>query len=99
MLKLTGTLEVFKNKNGYITGIIKTFDKDDKSYLGNVCLDVTLPEVVEVKEGKTLTLKVAEGYLNTRHIVAKGKSFDKLVINVVKCTVVKVYPEDKEATK
>lgn len=99
MLKLTGTLEVFKNRNGYITGIIKSFDKDDKSYLGNVCLDVSIPESVEVKEGQTLTLKVTEGYLNIRHVVAKGNSFDKLFINVVKCKVVKVYPEEKKVAK
>ena len=46
-MKVTGTIEVFKNKNGYVTGILKSFDEDNKKVLGKAYIDVKLPEKVE----------------------------------------------------
>lgn len=94
MLKLTGTLEVFQNKKGYVTGVIKHWDEDEKQFTGKAYLDVQLPEGVEVLEGQTLTLDVKTAYLNAVHV--KGENaFTKLQINVVDCEVKSVFPEKK----
>lgn len=94
MLKLTGTLEVFKNKNGYITGVIKAWDNSKKAVLGKSYLSVTLPDSVTVEEGQTLTLEVKEGYLNAV-FVGTESPFTKLEINVVDCDIKSVFPEKK----
>ena len=95
MLKLTGTLEVFKNRNGYHTGVIKAWDNENKNVLGKAYMDVTLPKDVEVEEGQTLTLNVTEAYLNAIHVTSEN-AFTKLRINVVKCEVTSVFPEPKK---
>ena len=97
-MKLTGTIEVFKNKNGYLTGVLKSFDEDNKKVLGKAYIDVKLPEEVEVKDGQTLSLDVKEGYLNAVYVDVKD-AFTKLKINVVKCDVKAVFPEEKKAKK
>lgn len=93
MLKLTGVLEVFKNKNGYITGVIKAWD-DNKALLGKTYLSVSLPKDVTVEEGQTLTLDIKEAYLNAVYI-GTDAPFTKLEINVVKCDIKSVFPEAK----
>ena len=97
-MKVAGTIEVFKNKNGYITGVLKSFDEDNKKVLGKAYIDVRLPEEVEVKDGQTLTLDVKEGYLNAVYVDVKD-AFTKLKINVVKCEVKAVFPEEKKIKK
>ena len=92
MLKLTGILEVFKNKKGYITGVIKAWDSN--KVLGKSYLSVILPESVTVEEGQTLTLEVKEGYLNAV-FVGTDTPFTKLEINVVDCDIKSVFPEKK----
>lgn len=93
MLKLTGTLEVFQNKRGYVTGVFKAWD-DNKCVLGKAYMDVNLPEEISIEEGQTLTLEVKEAYLNA--IFVEGENaFTKLKINVVKCEVKSVFPEKK----
>ena len=98
MLKLTGTLEVFKNRNGYPTGVIKAWDNENKHVLGKAFMDVVLPKDVEIEEGQTLTLNVTEGYLNAVHVDGEN-AFTKLKINVVKCEVKSVFPEQKKVKK
>ena len=94
MLKLTGTLEVFQNKKGYVTGVIKHWDEEQKLFTGRAYIDVTLPENVQVEEGQTLTLDVKTAYLNAVHIEGEN-AFTKLKINVVDCEVKSVFPEKK----
>ena len=95
MLKLSGTLEVFQNQRGYVTGVFKAWNEDKKEVTGKAFMDVTLPESVKVKEGQTLTLDVKSAYLNAVHVEAKDP-FTKLKINVVDCEVIKVFPEEKK---
>lgn len=94
MLKITGTLEVFLNQRGYVTGVMKAWS-DSKQLLGKAYMDVTLPEKIKVEEGQTLTLDVKEGYLNAVHIGEGEKTFTKLKINVVDCDIKSVFPEKK----
>ena len=96
-MQLTGKLEVFKNKNGYHTGVIKCWD-DNNKVTGKAFVDVKLPESVEVKDGQSLTLDVKEGYLNAVYVEAK-EPFTKLRINVVECEVISVFPEEKKSKK
>ena len=99
MMKLTGRLEVFKNKNGYVTGVIKAWDDDSKKVLGKAFMDVNLPKDVEIKDGQSLTLDVEEAYLNA-YFVDTENPFTKLKINVVKCKVIDVFPKEaKKASK
>lgn len=98
MLKLTGTLEVFQNNRGYVTGVFKAWNDKTKQVTGKAYMDVTLPESVKIKEGQTLTLNVKEAYLNAVHVDGE-KAFTKLKINVVECEVTSVYPEEKKAKK
>lgn len=93
MLKITGTLEVFKNNRGYTTGVLKSFN-DANQLTGRAYIDVTLPENVTVEEGQTLTLNVKTGYLNAVHVESEN-AFTKLKINVVECEITSVYPEKK----
>lgn len=94
MLKITGILEVFKNKNGYTTGVLKAWDSESKTLLGKAYMDVTLPEDVVVEEGQTLTLDVKTAYLNAVYVNAEN-SFTKVKINVVSCDILSVFPEKK----
>lgn len=89
-MKITGKLEVFLNEKGYVTGVFKAWDKENKNVLGKAYMDVKLPEGVEVAKGHTLTLDVREAYLNTVY-VAGEKPFTKLKINVVDCLVEKEF--------
>lgn len=95
MLKLKGTLEVFKNRNGYPTGVIKAWDNENIHVLGKAYMDVMLPKDLTIEEGQTLTLNVTEGYLNAVHVNGEN-AFTKLKINVVKCEVTSVFPEPKK---
>lgn len=97
-MKLVGNLEVFKNKNGYYTGVFKAWNEESKSVLGKAFMDVNLPENVECKDGQTLTINVKEGYLNAIYVDSKDP-FTKLKINVVDCEVVRVFPEEKKTRK
>ena len=47
-MKLTGTIEVFKNKNGYVTGVFKSWDEESKEVKGKAYMDVNLPEDVKI---------------------------------------------------
>ena len=96
-----GKLEVFKNKKGYPTGVIKSFDADNKP-LGRLFVAVNLKDD-KVKEklvdGKTLTLDVETGYLDVRHVELEAESFEIPVISIVKASIVSIYPEKKQAKK
>lgn len=98
MLKLSGTLEVFQNKKGYVTGVFKAWNEEAKEVLGKVYMDVKLPESVKIKEGQTLTLDVKTAYLDAVHVTGEHE-FTKLRINVVDCKVTSVYPEEKKSKK
>ena len=97
-MQVTGKLEIFKNRNGYFTAVFKAWNDEDE-VTGKAYMDVKLPDSVKVEDGQSLTLDVKEGYLNAVHVEAGEKSFDKLKINVVKCEVISVYPEEKKAKK
>lgn len=92
-MKLTGTLEVFKNSKGYFTGVIKAWD-NEKHVLGKAYMDVSLPESVVIEDGQTLTLDVKEGYLNAVY-VAGEKAFTKVKISVKACDIISVFPKKK----
>ena len=94
MLKLTGTLEVFQNQRGYVTGVLKAWS-DDKCLLGKAYMDVALPEEIKIEEGQTLTLDVKEAYLNAVHCGEGDKAFTKLKVNVVNAEVKAIFPEKK----
>ena len=98
MLKLSGSLEVFQNKKGYVTGVIKAWNEEAKEVLGKAYIDVNLPENVQIKEGQTLTLNVKTAYINAVHVSGENE-FTKLKINVVDCEVTRVFPEEKKAKK
>ena len=95
MIKLSGTLEVFQNRNGFVTGVFKAWNEEDKSIEGKAYMDVTLPDSVKVEEGQTLTLNVKTAYLNAVHVKSNDAEFTKLKINVVDCEVKSVFPEKK----
>lgn len=102
MLKITGTLEVFQNNRGYVTGVFKAWNDEAKQVTGKAYMDVTLPKDVKIKEGQTLTLNVKTAYLNAVHVASHGtldNEFTKLKINVVECEVTNVYPEEKKVKK
>ena len=98
MLKLSGTLEVFQNKKGYVTGVFKAWNEETKEVLGKAYMDVKLPENVKIKEGQTLTLDVKKAYLNAVHVTGENE-FTKFKINVVDCEVTSVYPKEKKSKK
>ena len=67
---LSGKIEVFKNKKGYLTGILKSFDKDN-NLLGKMFVSVNIRDeklAEKVVEGKTLTFDVETGYLDCVHV-------------------------------
>lgn len=97
-MKLTGLIEVFQNKKGYVTGVFKAWNEESKEVLGKAYLDVNLPESVKIKEGQTLTLNVKEGYLNAIFVDTEN-AFTKLKINIVDCEVKSVFPEPKKTKK
>ena len=96
-MKVTGKLEIFKNRNGYFTAVIKVWDEQN-NVSGKAFMDVALPEGVKVEDGQSLTLDVKEGYLNAVYVKAEN-SFTKLKLNVVKCDVVDVFPKPEKAKK
>lgn len=97
MLKVNGQIEVFQNKRGYITGVIKSWG-ENKDVLGKAYIDVNLPESVLILDGQTLTLDVKTAYLNAVHIEGKNE-FTKLVLNIVDADIVKIFPDEKEVKK
>lgn len=97
-MKLSGKIEVFMNKRGYVTGVFKDWDEENKSVLGKAYVDVLLPEEIAIKEGESLTLDVEEAYLNARYVKSNGKDFTKLQINVVKALVSRRFPEEAKKT-
>lgn len=97
-----GKIEVFKNKKGYPTGIIKSFDKDGKNVLGKLFVAVNIRDEKinkQLVDGKTLTLQVETGCLDVRHVELEQESFEIPVISVVKGEVVSVFPEEKKTAK
>ena len=99
-MQVSGKLEIFKNRNGYYTAVIKAWG-DHKELQGKALMDVALPEDVKVEDGKTLTLDVKEGYLNAVYVKAEKaeNSFTKFKLNIVKCDVVDVFPKPEKAKK
>ena len=93
-MKLTGKIEVFKNPRGYVTGILKAFNQE-KELIGKVFMDV---DGLDLKDDRTYTIDVIEGYLNVRHVESLTKDFDKLIISIRKHKLISVYPE-KEGDK
>ena len=94
-MQIKGKIEVFKNQRGYLTGILKAFDSD-KNLVGKIFIDV---KGLDIKDDRTYTIDVIEGYLNVIHQESLTKAFDKLSISIVKHKLISVYPEmvgDKE---
>lgn len=98
---VSGKIEVFKNKKGYPTGTIKSFDKDgnlvSKYFVAINLRDEKLNE--KLTDGVTLTLDVETGYLDSRKVELEEQSFVVPIISIVKASVVSVYPEPKKTTK
>lgn len=96
-MKLTGKIEVFKNKRGYLTGKINSFDKEGKliatEYVEVKISDEKLAD--KVNNGKTVTIDVTKGFLNIVHVELETESFNKFVVAIVEGKVVSIYPEDK----
>lgn len=100
-MKLTGKIEVFKSKKGYLLGIIKAFSQDNKM-IAKEFVDVQVKDeklAKKVVEGKTITFDVSEGYLNLRHVELETESFNRLVISISKAKVVDIFPKDKTSKK
>ena len=98
---VSGKIEVFKNKKGYPTGVLKSFDKDNK-LLGRLFVACNLRDekiAKKLTEGKTLTIDVKKGYLDVRHVELEAESYEIPVISVIEAELVAVYPEEKKATK
>lgn len=98
---LSGKIEVFKGKKGYLVGKITGFDTDKKP-TGHCYVDVKIADkklADKVVEGKTLTLNVETAYLNVRHVELETESFDKLEIAIKSAKVVSVFPAEKKTTK
>ena len=91
---ISGKLEVFKNRNGYITAVFKAWEQEGHGVQGKAYMDANLPEDVQIKDGQTLTLDVKTAYLNAVHVDGENP-FNKLKINVVDCEVKAVFPEKK----
>lgn len=89
-MKITGKIEVFKNARGYTSGILKSFNNGEM--VGKLFIDV---EGLDLKDSRTYTIEIVEGYLNVHHIESLTKDFDKLVINVKKHKLLDVYPKKK----
>ena len=87
-MKITGKIEVFKSKRGYLTGILKSFNKDNE-VVGKIFIDV---QGLDLKDERTYNIEVTEGYLNVHHVESLTKDFDKLVIKVAKHKLIDVYP-------
>ena len=87
-MQITGKIEVFKNQRGYVSGILKAFE--DKEVKGKVFIDV---QGLDLKDDRTYTILITEGYLNVHHVESMTKDFDKLVISVKKHELISVYPE------
>ena len=99
---LQGKIEVFKNKKGYPVAVLKSFSQDGellgKMFVSCEIRDEKLAE--KCVEGKTLTIQVEQGYLNTVHVELEEESFEKILISITKGSVVDVYPkEEKKTTK
>ena len=94
-MKITGKLEVFKNQRGYLTGILKAFD-NEKNCVGKIFLDV---KGLDIKDDRTYTIEVIEGYLNVIHQQSLTKEFDKLSISIIKHKLISVYPELEKGGK
>ena len=96
---VSGKIEVFKNKKGCPTGTIKSFDKDgnlvSKYFVAVNIRDEKLAE--KLTDGKTLTLNVETGYLDSRKVELEEQSFVVPIISVVKAEIVAVLPEEKKA--
>lgn len=100
-MKLSGKIEVFKNKKGYATGIIKAFSQD-KKVVAKEFVDVELKDEdvsKKLTEGKTLTLNVIEGYLNLKHVELETESFNRMVVSICTAEIISVFPEEKKTTK
>ena len=87
-MKITGKIEIFRNKNGFITGFLKSFNGNQCT--GKVFIDVT---GLDIKDERTYTIEVEDGYLNVVHVETLTRSFDKLSIAVKKHKLLSVYPE------
>ena len=85
---LKGKIDVFKNQRGYVTGILKCFE--DNELKGKVYIDV---QGLDIKDDRTYTIDVIEGYLNVHHVESLTKDFDKLVIKIKKHSLLSVYPQ------
>ena len=98
---VSGKIEVFKNKKGYSTGVLKSFDKDNK-LVGKLFVACNIKDEKVTKkltEGKTLTVDVKKGFLDVRHVELETETFEVPVISIVEGEVVAIYPEEKKATK
>lgn len=93
---LTGKIEVFINKDGYLTGVIKSF-KDrivtGKSFISVYIDDKTLVE--KLTKGVTYTLNVKSGYLNSL-MVECDKPFNKIEVFIRECEIVSEFKPNKK---
>lgn len=87
-MQITGKIEVFRNQRGYVSGILKAFE--NKELKGKVFIDV---QGLDIKDDRTYTINVTDGYLNVHHVESLTKDFDKLVISIKKHELISVYPE------
>ena len=100
-MKVSGLIEIFKNKKGYPTGVLKSFDENNK-VLGKLFVAVNLKDDKineKLVNGKTLTVRVETGYLDVRHVELESESYDIPIISIVTGELVKVFPEEKKVTK
>ena len=99
-MKLSGHLEVFKNENGYLTGVMKSFDFNGKKPTGKVYIDVRIGEdnLKDFKKGSTYTLNLKEAYLDAIHVDCE-KPFTKSIITVKEYEVFSIFTPEKAVKK
>ena len=73
-MKITGKLEVFKNQRGYLTGILKAFDKD-KNLIGKIFIDV---QGLDISAGNEFKIRVNHDW---------GKNFGYYSLTIVGLSV------------
>lgn len=89
----SGRIECYKNKRGYTKGVLKSFNGDNQC-VGKVFIDVY---GLDLKDTRTYTLDIEEGYIDVLHVESLTKDYDKLTLKLRKYRVVRVFPE-KEGT-
>lgn len=105
MVKISGQLDVFQNKEGKLVARLPNFSREGK-YQGSYylrCLDNSVPKISQFTRGHMYSLNVTRGYLNTQRNTSEGgRRFFDLYITICEYEITEIiemgkYMEDKNA--